>query len=254
MKTLVVPMVAMGCVPQYAVQTAIDKNRDLYDKTDIDSMYIYPFTSGDLTLKEVISGKKLYNKNINNNNKNDMNNKMCNPWELYMNKDKDNGNGKDILDFMQFHAPVIPGCESLFVKQLMKVIHGKGYTHIIILDAKDKGLWHGERNEDASELLHWANKGVGRINLGEENILSHKREEQYISSEETGPVVQLLDELCEMDIDIDYYAVCVYEGWNGPAVKQLLDVVGIDVEIDDDDDDIGVEISGEDQPVEGVYV
>lgn len=228
-RTLVIPLVSMGSVPQYTVQLAVDSQLPQLTKQNIDSLFMYPFTSSNLAISEIISGDRA--------SPADKPHALTTPLELYVNKD-------GVMDFVQLHSPIIPGCESLFVKQILKLIN-ESYTNLIVLDSKDKGLWHGDATDEG--VLHWANKTLSKIQLDDK-----KAKEQFVELEnvaETSPIVSLFLENLDIsvnDLCIDYYAVNVYDGWNWPAVGSLLAAIGVEA-------DVPSQIGETSVAVEGVY-
>lgn len=226
-RTLVVPLVSMASVPQYTVQLAIDSQCEHLKKENIDSLFLYPFTSSNLSISEIINGD--------NKTTPGKPHVLTTPLEIYIH---DSGN----MDFLQLHSPIIPGCESLFIKQILQILDGS-YTNIIILDSKDKGLWHGNTSSDA--VLHWANKTISKIQLDDK-----KDKDEFIELEniaETSPIVSLFLENIDVsvnDLCIDYYAVSVYDGWNWPAVGALLRAIGVKADIPSKVVDTSIAVEG----------
>ncbi|KAG0671376.1 hypothetical protein C6P40_003782 [Pichia californica] len=181
-KTLVLPLVAMGSVPH----------------------------GREMSIEEVAHG-------IKSNDKTD--GELVSPWELYYEKSKDKDVINDI-ELMQMHSPIIPGCESLYVKQLVKIIRERGYTKILILDARDRGLF------PTDDIIRWSNRTVKNMSINNNEIIEKDNDIctagnliRFIA-EEVGSIGD--------DIIVECHAVSVYEGWNGPAVASLVASVGLD--------------------------
>lgn len=215
-KTLLLPLVAMGSVPQYAVQTLIDNKRQALKKETIQSPYVYPFSGSNMSILEIATGVK--NENTEMGNKID----LISPWELYSNDDNISNNQ---IEIMQMHSPIIPGCESLYIKQLAQIVKEKEYRSLIILDAQDKGLWHDDDNvkDNNNEIQYWCNQTVSKLKMDNEKSDLNRKNDfgNFLKF-----LIQEIENLGE-DISIEYYSISVYEGWNGPAVKKLLEFVGL---------------------------
>lgn len=220
-KTLVVPLVAMGSVPQYAVQLVIDARREQLHKQPIDSLYVYPFAGREMSVAEVVGGRAASA------------GEMVSPWELYY-SDED---GAD-ADYMQMHSPVIPGCESLYVKQLVQLVRQRGYARVVLLDALDKGLWHGDspvaptppgpESEVPPDVpvLRWGNRTLGGMKLAvDDETPAGQTDDADASAVWPGPLVRLVGEQVDAageDVAVEALAVPVYDGWNAPAARALL--------------------------------
>lgn len=219
-KTLLLPLVAMGSVPQYAVQTLIDNKKQEFRKEIIQSPYVYPFSGCNMSILEIANGVK-------NEKKDEID--LISPWELYSHANINNNQ----IEIMQMHSPIIPGCESLYIKQLAQIIKERGYRSLIILDAQDKGLCHDDNNDindnfkdNYNEIQYWCNKTVSKLKM-EDNKFSLNEENSTTANfgNFLKFLVQEIENLGE-DISIQYYSISVYEGWNGPAAKKLLEAVG----------------------------
>jgi proteasome chaperone 2 len=221
-KTVVVPLVGMANVPQYAAQLAIDAHRSQLTKRHVYSRYLYPFLGGDLTVKERMDGKTR--------DDDDSNAVFAYPWEVYTAQE----NSVGIPNIMQFRSPIVPGCESLFVKQLIQEIKEGQYERIIVLDSKDRGLWHGEAEagadgRDEGEVMQWHSVALRDLTVDDSTNTGNTEKMCTLQSiEETSPVVRLLvDQLNGLEVSVNYAAVAVYEGWNWPAVEALQRQAGL---------------------------
>lgn len=231
-KTLVVPLVAMGSVPQYAVQLVIDGQRGQLVKQAVDSLYVYPFAGREMSIAEVAAGTA--------GSRAETADQMVSPWELYHPREAGDGD----VEYMQMHSPVIPGCESLYVKQLVAIVKERGYRRVVLLDAVDKGLWHGETAAGASSqpsetdlagvsVLRWGNRTLGGMKLAAEGDGETPGEDGPSVEEWPGPLVRLVGEAIDAaaaaeDVAVEAFAVPVYDGWNGPAARALLAAAGVD--------------------------
>ena len=227
-KTLVVPLVAMGSVPQYAVQLIIDGRREQLQKQAIKSLFVYPFAGREMSVAEVVGGRAAGT------------GEMVSPWELYYADDgAAGGDDADLVEYMQMHSPVIPGCESLYVKQLVAIIKERGYGRVVLLDSLDKGLWHGDAPAAAMppdaeseapgdvSVLRWGNRTLGGMKLeGDEAPVN----EAAGLAGWPGPLVRLVSEQVDAageDVAVEAVAVPVYDGWNGPAARALIQAAGV---------------------------
>jgi proteasome chaperone 2 len=230
-KTVVVPLVGMANVPQYAAQLAIDAHRPQLTKRHVYSRYLYPFLGGDLTVQERMDGKTR-----DDDDDDDSNAVFAYPWEVYTVQE----NSVGIPDIMQFRSPIVPGCESLFVKQLIQEIKEGQYERIIVLDSKDRGLWHGEaaaeveadgksEGGDEGEVMQWHSVSLRDLTVDDSTNTGNTEKMCTLQSiEETSPVVRLLvDQLNGLEVSVHYAAVAVYEGWNWPAVEALQRQAGL---------------------------
>lgn len=222
-KTLALPLVAMGNVPQIAIQLAVDFRKDQLAKTTIYSTYQYPFVGPDLSVGEAsnrVIGKRK---------------DLARPLHLYRGH---GGTSEPRVDYLQLHSPIIPGCESLFIKELVKLIEHEQYTKIMVFDAKDRGLWHGENATLVEErVLHWGNQTLSGLHLDDDDdhdVADTRRgkggdSEELPSVNDTNPFVRFLVNMLP-ETEIDYYAVSVYDGWNMDAAYALLDAARLPVE------------------------
>lgn len=219
-KTIVLPLIGMGNVPQYAVQSVIDKKK--YTKRSIiDSLYLYPFVGSDIS---IIQAKQDFNTEIG---------ELTSPLELYENVGCD-----DYTDMLQLHSPIIPGCESLFVKQITDIINNGNYTHVVVLDSRDKGLWHGkseiegeivefEGGEGEGEgVIHWKNQTISNMDINKDEINTPQEDDHAIGN---NTLLLLNEQLSPEAVEIDYYAVNVYEGENWKSIDLLLRKSGVQV-------------------------
>lgn len=236
-------MIAMGSVPQYAVQAVLDTLKGegaRLQKKAVDSLYLYPYVGGDLTVKEALRGESSSSSSPD----------LAYPWEHYVVEESGGSRPGADADFLQFHSPVIPGCETLFVRQLLALVGAGGYERVVILDAKDRGLWHGaEAAFGGDRVLHWGNKTVAKLHL-ETALHPEARVEELPAVQDTCNLVHYLADTAGVDLDLEYYAVSVYDGWNGAAVSALLATsLGLNIDLD-----AMVGVAGLDsRPVEGMY-
>lgn len=187
MKTIIIPCVGMGNVSQWAVNTMIE-NSSNKNKIPLDGKYLYPF----------------------------INEKGDTPLCKWCNVKKD-------IDVIQLLSPIIPGYESLFIKQIVKEIIEGEYEKIIVMDSLDRGIYD-------EGLRIWRKNSIGELNIN-----NNSNDETTIPLEDTSLFMRLLvntlsEQLGEEEFKIamEWIAVSVYDGINIEAVNTLLKKVNAD--------------------------
>ena len=177
----------MGNVSQWAVNTMIENSSD-NDKIPLDGKYLYPFINekGDTPLC-----------------------KWCNV--------------NTSIDVIQLLSPIIPGYESLFIKQIVKEIIEGEYEKIIVMDSLDRGIYD-------EGLRIWRKNSISELNIN-----NNSNDEITIPLEDTSLFMRLLvntlsEQLGEEEFKIamEWIAVSVYDGINIDAVNTLLKKVNAD--------------------------
>lgn len=179
----------MGNVSQWAVNTMIE-NSSNKNKIPLDGKYLYPF----------------------------INEKGDTPLCKWCNVKKD-------IDVIQLLSPIIPGYESLFIKQIVKEIIEGEYEKIIVMDSLDRGIYD-------EGLRIWRKNSISELNINND---SDSNDEITITLEDTSLFMRLLvntlsEQLGEEEFKIamEWIAVSVYDGINIEAVNTLLKKVNAD--------------------------
>lgn len=187
MKTLIIPTVGMSNVPQLVVEQLLVWNRP-QSVAKLDPTYLYPYVATNALVTH--SPLELYSL----------------PEQAYV---------------VQLHSPVLPGYEQQFADQIARVLLEHSIDRIVVIDSKDRGEAIGwEWFSTRASLVHLedtlAQLSLAAAAPAAETVV---KEVQRV---DTCPLVKLLQ---AANIDIDYYAVRVYEGPNGPAVGEMAHLV-----------------------------
>lgn len=111
------------------------------------------------------------------------------------------------VGLVQVHSPVLPGYEVQFAAQISSLAKSEGVDRIVVVDSKDRGErigWEWYSSDSPLEEM------MASLSLGEDGA-------RQVSRTETCPLVALVE-----GVPVDYFAVRVYEGPNGPAVEDMV--------------------------------
>lgn len=215
--TLIVPTVAIGNVPQLAIDLLLQTLK--FDKVGVlDSVYLYPFAS---PIDVAATGLDAEYKDT----------RISNALEVYFNEDHN-------LTVIQQRSPIIPSFRLNFVKEIIQpfIVDSK-FSKIVILDSSDAGLVeqynYGDIQLYTNEDI--LNKSLEALTLDKSDPIKLSSKIPYDYTLYARDLINTVDELnVATKIELNVLVIFVYEGDNfhdGEALAarltKLLD--GIDV-------------------------
>lgn len=193
-KKLILPLIGIGNIGQYACQKLVDEG--YVSKETIDTNYLYPFSSKPMAIAELkgdsppVASKELVK-----------------PLQLY--------NLDPNTDVLQFYSPIITGCEVQLFRQISKIIKEKDYDKIVLIDSTDRGL-AGDISKDTDFYVEreWG-IGLAGLNINDSNCYTGT----YSSDDNVLTRAELLLRRCleEAKVENIHFGYCnsfVYEGEN----------------------------------------